>query len=212
MIQGARSLAIEIFPPFEVFYIHALLFHAQSALNSLASVSEAVEEAVKGIDEDGLGKLDQDWVLNHLQSAVVHAAAISRYFWPVRKGHEYRGAAIRAALQITDASPLKNRELRNQIEHFDEKLDEYLANGVVGMVVPHYVGPAPEESEVPGHIFRAFFSDTGVFVLLGKKYEIQPIADELIRVYELLKEMDRQGGRLTAPILSGHRKSKARQW
>jgi len=198
--KGEESgAAKEIWPPFEVFYIHALLFNAQAALNSLASVSEAIGDAINGADKDGMNKLDQDWVLNHLQTAVVHAAAISRYLWPARKGHEYRGAALRSALKVVDASPLKNRDLRNQIEHFDEKLDEYLANGIVGIIVPHYVGREPAESEVPGHIFRAFFLDAGVFVLLGQRYDIQPLANELIRVYELLKTMDQQGGRLDLP-------------
>ena len=74
------------------------------------------------------------------------------------------------------------------IEHFDEKLDHYLAKGIVGHVIPHYFGPEGDSSGVPRHCFRAYFINVGVFEILGNRYEIEPIANELLRLNELASD------------------------
>jgi hypothetical protein len=143
-----------------------------------------------------LAAIDTEDVLNHLQNIIVQGAALSRYFWPVRKGHERRGAHLRQALNITDDNPLRSRDLRNAMEHFDEKLDQYLSTGIVGNVLPQYFGPLPKNDGVPSHIFRAYYIDVGQFELLGRRYEVEPIANELLRLNEALTKCDREGGRL----------------
>jgi hypothetical protein len=50
--------------------------------------------------------------------------------------------------------------------------------------------------EVPSHIFRAYYVDLGVFEMLGRRYEIEPLADEVVRVHDQLVIFDRAGGRL----------------
>lgn len=185
-----------IWPPFEAFYIHGMMFNAQSALRSIARISHAFDRLPEQATEDDLAELPTHAILNDLQNIIVNGAALSRYFWPVRKGHEERAAHLREALTITDDNPLYSRELRNAIEHFDERLDKYLSSGIVGVVIPEYVGPKPYDDGVPGHFFRAFFTDIGVFRLLEADHEMEPIVDEIIRVYELLEKADENGGNL----------------
>lgn len=156
-----------IWPPYEVFYIHSMLFNTASAMKSIHHVSETFEKLPKAKTDDALADLDQNDILNSLQNIVVQGAAISRYFWPARKGHEARAELLRVACGVTDESALKNRDLRNAIEHFDEKLDQYLADGIVGYIFPQYVGPLPTSGDVPSHIFRAYYIDAGLFELLG---------------------------------------------
>ena len=97
---------------------------------------------------------------------------------------------------MTDESPLKDRELRNCIEHFDERLDHYLSKLIIGHIIPSYVGEAPEKCEVPQHIFRAYYSDIGTFVILGARYKIQPIVDEIFRLDRILRLCITDGCRL----------------
>ena len=97
-----------------------------------------------------------------------------------------RAEELRAAYNVKAESPLKDRDLRNQLEHFDEKLDDYLKEGIVGYILPEYVGPSLERNGVPGHLFRAYYLDEGVFEVLGKQYKVQPIADEVMRLHNLL--------------------------
>jgi hypothetical protein len=101
-----------------------------------------------------------------------------------------------SAQRFTDDNPLKSRNLRNAIEHFDEKLDDYLSARIVGYVFPQFFGSLPKSGGTPGHFFRAYYIDVGQFELLGKRYEVEPLAKELLRLNEALAKCDREGGRL----------------
>ncbi|NGZ19393.1 hypothetical protein G6Z94_19210, partial [Vibrio aestuarianus] len=123
-----------------------------------------------------------------------------RYLWPSKSGensiHKKRALKLRQALEITDDSPLKNRKLRNQMEHFDERLDNYLAQDIVGEFIPAYVDFEPLNVGHPVHIFKAFYINRREFVLLGETHKMQYLCKELLRVHELLEQFSRAGHRL----------------
>jgi hypothetical protein len=185
---------MSIWPHYEAFYIDSMLFNTSSAAVSVDAVACTLEAVSRG--ELARSDLDDDGFLNQLQNIVLHGAALSRFFWPVRKGYEARGEHLRAAFDVTDASPLKNRDLRNALEHFDERLDVYLQSSVVGVILPRYVGWTLEPDGVPAHLFRAYFIDRGIFSLLGQEYEMQPIVDEIGRIHDLLVAANENGSRL----------------
>lgn len=172
-------------PPYRVFYALSISFCTSSAVRSIDAVADVMEHLSSADSEDPLDDIDSHAVLDELQNIIVQGAAVSRYFWPSDKAHEARGRELREQFKVTDNSPLKSRDLRNMIEHFDEKLDHYLAKGIVGHIIPHYFGPEGKSSGVPRHFFRAYFINIGVFEILGKRYEIEPIAKELWRLHEL---------------------------
>lgn len=188
-----------IWPVYEAFYIESMLFNTRHAANSIGYLIKIMNRLESSQDPDVLEKLDHERILNHVQNIIVQGAALSRYFWPVRKGHEARGAALRKSLAVSDESPLENRDLRNTLEHFDERIDNYLAPGIVGYVFPSYVGPTLERNGVPAHIFRAYYLDTGIFEVLGQSFEIEELAAEIIRIHKLLISSNENGGRLSAP-------------
>lgn len=101
---------------------------------------------------------------------------------------------MREVFEVNESSPLVNRGLRNSIEHFDERLDLYLQGGMVGYIFPSLILPEPEDSEVPHHIFRAYYLKEGLFQILGERYEIQPIVNEMARIHDLLVRSDGNGG------------------
>jgi hypothetical protein len=79
---------------------------------------------------------------------------------------------------------LKNKDLRNHLEHLDENIDKYLwSKPIVGRIFPAYVGPEMVRDNVPYHFFRALFTDSGTFESLGLRFEMQPIVDELYSLY-----------------------------
>jgi hypothetical protein len=185
-----------IWAPYEAFYIRAMLFNTRSAVVSIESVSTTLEQISRDLSGDALAQLDRSALLGELQNIILQAAALSRYFWPVRQGREARASQLRAALDVADDNPLKNRDLRNEIEHFDEKLDAYLSDGIAGYIFPEFVGPLLENDGIPAHIFRAYYLDVGLFEMLGKRYEIEPLAHEILRLHDRLLVADRSGGRL----------------
>ncbi len=145
----------------------------------------------------------KDILLDCLQNVVNQSGAISRYFFPSRDGvkgtdkktiHRDRGQYLSKVFGVKDDSPLMNRALRNSIEHFDERLDLYLQDGIVGYIFPSLILPEPEDSDMPHHIFRAYYLKEGIFQVLGERYEIQPIVDEMARIHDLLVKFDGNGG------------------
>lgn len=185
-----------IWPPFEAFYIQSMLFNSSSAVRSITRLHAILGTLPEEATLEDLGRLPTKKILNELQNMVSQAASLSRYFWPVRKGHEARGARLREIFAIDETSSFFNRDLRNATEHFDERLDNYVAKGMVGYVLPEYVGMRPLDEEGVGHFFRAYFVDTATFRLLDEEFPMQPLADALILINDHLATMDEDGGRL----------------
>jgi|SRR6185312_680706 len=178
-------MELGIWPPYVIFYIEAMNFSTTSALLSVETIYGHLNSAK--IDASS-SNISQQEILDSLQNIINHAAVLSRYFWAVKDSehHKKRAEFLRKKFCVTEESPLRSRDLRNQIEHFDENLDNYIRDGIVGNIVPFYVGKEPMQTGVRTHVFRAFYIDTGVFEILGKKYEIQPIVDEFYRIHEIL--------------------------
>ena len=176
-----------IWPPYEAFYIESMLLISSSAVEYSQRLSTIFD------NQADLKNITSDDVLDWLQNIIIQAAALSRYFWPTKnrdkeldKLHKKRGRHLCKAFGMNEKSPLKNRNLRNQIEHFDENMDIFFAKSVAGNFIPKYVGRIPKDGEVTTYIFRAFYTDVGIFEVLGKRYKVQPIVDEIYRIHNKL--------------------------
>ena len=100
-----KNTDIVIWPPYEVSYIHSMLFNTKSAMNSISLLREVMEH----LEQEGqkaLVDIDTDDVLNHIQNIILQGAGLSRYFWPVRIGHERRAERLRSSLRVTENNPL----------------------------------------------------------------------------------------------------------
>lgn len=182
-----------IWPPHEAFYINSMLFNSTIAIRSILRIQSILERLPRESSIDDIERLPTKPILNELQNIVLQSAAISRYFWPIRKGHELRGDALRKAFSVKESSPLFSRDLRNALEHFDERLDKYLVSGIVGYVLPEYVGPKPADDDIPCHYFRAYYWDYGVFRILDQEFNMVPIITELQLIHNQLITMDEHG-------------------
>lgn len=179
-----------ILPYCEVFYIDAMSYSARLSLASFDRFARAV-----------LHWRESEMFIS-LQEALTHAAALSRYFWPARDKdlHASRAARLRLAFDVNDESPLRNRNLRNALEHFDEKLDEFLLSDPVGGIVPGpIVAPHMDADDALGSVFRLIDPIELVVVIFGNKYEFAPVKDEVERILNLTNQFDKAGGRLPRP-------------
>jgi hypothetical protein len=194
VVQQGEDSTDGIWVPYQAFYIQSMLFSTRSAFQSAKALHSLVNQISQKAGQGEALSFDCSAALDHVQNIVLRAAAISRFFWPVRKGHERRAAHLKVALGISEDSPLHNRDLRNSIEHLDERLDFYLKNGIVGQIFPEWFGPTRDSKGVPTHYFRAFFIDTGTFKILDTSFVLQPVVDELMRIHYALEEFDEKGG------------------
>jgi len=178
-------------PMYEAFYSEAIQFNLVSALTSI----ELLVETLKKMNELEHSAELNNLVLNSIQNILLHSANVSKYFWPINNGinkiHKKRAQKLRRLFGVSDNSPLRNKELRNHLEHLDENLDKYLwSKPIVGNVIPAYVGREMTRNEVPYHFFRAFFTESAVFESLGVRLELQPIVDELYEIYGKSENQD----------------------
>ena len=63
----------------------------------------------------------------HLTSMLHHAAMISKFLRPISKKQSAatRGEALRQALHVAENSEVLPRDARDNVEHFDERLDNW---------------------------------------------------------------------------------------
>lgn len=181
---------IASWPPYQFFYIESMLTICQSAVASYLRIQE--EDENLSINE----------YLNDWQNIIQQSAALSRYFWPTpifrrdkkerNEIHQTRGEYLREIFYINDNSPLRSRELRNSIEHFDERIDLYLHGNVAGDFFPNYVGGKPLNNKTK-KFFRAYFTDTQEFEVLGKAFPVVPIVEEISRINNMLVKFTENG-------------------
>lgn len=108
-----------------------------------------------------------------------------------------RGRSLREAFELDDTSALKNRELRNAFEHFDERIDEYLMQDRVGCFFPQaMIDDHTLADDKIGHIFKLVDPKCGNCVIMGRKFAFRPIHTEVQCILGLAQQMDRNGSRL----------------
>lgn len=189
----------EIWPPYRYLYLESLLTITRSSIHHIEIFSETNNYIVEHIDNDEsnliMTKHESEIILlDSLHNIINHASALSKYFWPVREKdlHLRRAEFLREKFQVEDDNPLKAREVRNAIEHFDERLDKFTTTPVVGVIRPYYVG-RKLSNEVQSFMFRAYYVDEQTFEVLGEKFEIIPIINEIVRINEMIIEHMKEG-------------------
>ena len=101
-----------------------------------------------------------------------------------------RGRKLREHFDVTDESPLLNRDIRNAWEHFDEKLDTYLLSNDAGYFFPSpIIGHHETANEPIGKIFKLIDPENEVLVLLGNKFFYRDIRDEVERIFKRINSV-----------------------
>jgi len=127
------------------------------------------------------------------QALVLHAAAISRMFWPpgskdkhARVRAQRRGEALRQAIDIPQGHPVQSRALRDHIEHFDERLDDWAERSRHRNIVHRLVGPrsaiggnAIDDSDITHH----YDPEVKVYVFRGERFDIQALTSGVDDIY-----------------------------
>jgi hypothetical protein len=181
-----------IWPPHEVFYIESMLTITRTAVSNLAQLQFCLDE------HSSHRPVNDDQILDLVQNLISNAGALSRYFWPSSKKtiHVERANALQLTFGISDDNPLKDRKIRNFIEHFDENLDNFLGKLIAGTIIPSYVGYQSGSDELKPNFFRAYYLDKAVFCVLDNEYSIVPIIKEVTELHQQLLKLQNEGGRL----------------
>lgn len=185
-----KNSEFEIHPFNEVFYIESLLNKTRSILNDVELLNNIWKNGNHDCQYD-------DVILDTFQNIILNAGGISRFFWPSKNIGYYkiRAERLREVYNMNNSNLLRDRKMRNLIEHFDENLDNFLKEFVSGKVMPKYVGPIDYVDD-QRTFFRAYFYDRQIFKMLNVEYEVKPIIAEIRRIHEILLRQ-KNGGRFT---------------
>lgn len=126
-----------------------------------------------------LAACDNDRVWYSIQGLLIAAGNVSKLLWP---GPEYesRGAALRQLLSVADDSVLAPRTFRNHFEHFDERLDAWVAGDEAHNFVDSNIGPTGMISGLDSKNFLRNLDTTEMAVTFrGDSYRLQPITTAL---------------------------------
>jgi hypothetical protein len=185
-----RNLEFELHPFNEVFYIESLLNKTRALFHDVELLNHIWKNGNHDYKND-------DIILDLFQNIIINTGGISRFFWPSKNRGVYkiRSEKLREIYQVNSSCVLKNRKMRNFIEHFDENLDIFLNKFTNGLVIPKYVGPISYINDDTRIFFRAYFYDIQVFKMLNVEYEIKPIINEINRIHKILLLQQENGGR-----------------
>lgn len=173
-----------VIPQFIDIYGRSIYHSASRAIHAFRRFDGAVE-----------AKNDAEAV-SSVHEALGHCGNLSRYFWPSRQNSrrkstfmalaEARGKTLRKIFDVADDSPLKDRSLRDSLEHFDERLDLYFLAFDGGLIMPDpMIGPYQIAKIQYGHIFKVVDPNNQVFVLLGVEFRYGELRPEIERIVSL---------------------------
>ncbi|MDO4686324.1 MAG: hypothetical protein Q4A92_07215 [Corynebacterium sp.] len=111
------------------------------------------------------------------------AALISKTLWG--KSNDPLWVQLKAELEVTENMEIKNKQIRNSFEHFDERLDEWEKKSENGVLIDGNIGPvdsikvagANQESELLSRL-RHFDPSTGIISFFGKEFSVPKVAEE----------------------------------
>ena len=139
--------------------------------------------------------LHQDMIFALLQAYIREVAMISKFLFPsennnkkVSRIRKIRAEHLKKYLDVTENSPLKNRSLRDALDHFDERLDTHLSNpdNMMGITMPYVIDTESIFNDPIKHsIYKFFDPSTHVFRVFKTRIELTPITeaiDELAKI------------------------------
>jgi hypothetical protein len=129
----------------------------------------------------------------HLTSFLAHAAMISKYLSPVRPQgtKQQRMEVLRERLNVTEDSEVLPRDSRDNIEHFDERIDNWVGSAnqnILEVVLDGREGYEYIRGEEK-RIKRVLLMNEFIFISEkrdGSKLELslRPVAEEIHRISE----------------------------
>jgi hypothetical protein len=165
----------------EEWHLGIYLMEVERQCKFLLLATDEIERGLKG------NEYNHTWYA--IQNFLVAAGNISKLLWPPKGGLKKRGEEIRTRLGIKDESVLNDRSLRNHFEHFDERLDKWVALSKKHEYVDGFIHKASAVDEIDAIDRQRNFDRTDWIVTFrGDRYELRPIIAAANELY--LKSLD----------------------
>jgi hypothetical protein len=149
---------------------------------------DALAEAVRltGVEtvKPGYTVREHQSIFNAIRMGLHFAANVSRVFWPASAAAKARCAHLRHLTGLSKKHPLGDRELRNHVEHFDERIDLWIASGPRPYL--HYELVVYPDMPVSSHTLDAccfiYFVATNEVRLFGQTFSLSDLRKQVADV------------------------------
>lgn len=159
-----------------------ILHQCHAALNA----AQQTDPALKA------GNQEDFWA--SIQNLLTAAANIAKACWGAGGKLSTERADLRKSLDIADNSPLANTNLRNHLEHYDERLDRWYRESPSHNFVDFFIGP--HATAIAGiddkDIFRFFDPGANEIIFWGEHYALPPLIDEIVRLLPIAQVESRK--------------------
>ena len=185
-------------------YVGEIKTQCQFALNAVGNLNYVLQQLDGEQEEAGQCEFFRQEVFRHIHSFLTHASNVSRLFWPpvpaqrrnephadyeVRIGvldKVQRANTLRQLYHIEETSCLRNRTLRDHLEHYDERLDDWRRTSTSHNMVSDNIGSS---NIIAGFaetdMMRWFDPSTNQFRFRGEAYALQSLVSEIARLLPL---------------------------
>jgi hypothetical protein len=136
-----------------------------------------------------------DLVFSSIHSFLSHAAMVSKML--LAKSDDSVSKSIGDILGIPPTSLVHNRKFRNHLEHYDERLKQWIKKAVMGRAIGTYnVGPKSMIG-IPNMIFVSHYDPTNdTFTFVDEDFNLGELNTELVKINvladEWVKKMERE--------------------
>jgi hypothetical protein len=129
---------------------------------------------------------NQDVFWASIQNCLTSVANISKALWGQGDKYTEERRPLRESLGVPDDSPLKPTSMRNNFDHFDERLDEWYATSTSHNHLDYMIGPPSAISGLAdADMFRVFDPTTAELVFWGTRYPLKVIVEEVRRLHPI---------------------------
>lgn len=175
------------------------------ALNAIGQLSFSLQQVSLRELEREKREYFHSEVFRGIHSFLTHTSNVSKILWPgvpkqksgesneqyqqrigkIKKVH--RAMELRRELGLPSEHTLKNRQLRDHLEHFDERIDDWGENSENKNFVQDTIGP---ENTIVGlaktDMMRWFNPTNGTFLFRGETFSLQDIATAIENLLPML--------------------------
>jgi hypothetical protein len=139
---------------------------------------------------EGLKNGNVDHVYYALQNLLNAGANISKAIWGQAGRLAEQRKLLRDSIGISDDSPLNDVTMRNNFEHFDERLDRWWQESKNHNRADMSIGPKDRTivGLDPIDMFRLFDPQTTDLTFWGQEFNVQKIVNEVQKIFPKLQE------------------------
>jgi len=179
-------------------YISEISIQCQLALNAIHIAKVSLDQINRTDDFDKIFFL-QNEVFRNVHSFLVHAGVVSKFLWPsltglVKERKKFasdRGKSLRGVLDLSnDNHPLKDRTIRNHLEHLDTRLDDWVITSQRHIYVQYIIGsPGDIKGSVDTDIMCVLDPLKLTYYFRGEIFDLKSLEASLIQVYSGASEL-----------------------